>query len=272
MLYPAFGVFFFYFIVAGGAESDHNSGLLGLACTGDPLDELLPRVKPEHKSSFERSEDIKQSKAAVILFATFLIVQTKVASDSLYGRDFILHGLTTGFLGAIFAIPIAHELMHSRMKNNHRWAVLIMAMFSYPHFCLEHLYGHHRKAGTHDDPATARAGESIYAFLGRTLCLSLTNSWKRECARLRVKNYRKYSSSNRIIVYFSVVFLINLMTLIAFGTGGALFFVIQALTGIITLESVNYIEHYGLRRQRTQRGTFERISNDHSWNSDTSAN
>ena len=157
--------------------------------------------------------------------------------------------------------------MHSRCRNDRRWAVVVMAMFSYPHFCLEHMYGHHRDVGTYDDPATARPGESIYAFLGRTLNRSFVNSWKRETARLHVLRRSKFSMSNRILAYLSIVTVIHFFVLISFGVQGALFFLIQGFTGVLTLEAINYIEHYGLQRKRTERGSYEPVSRDHSWNS-----
>ena len=45
-------------------------------------------------------------------------------------------------------------------------------------------------------------------------------------------------------------------------------FVLAAIIGILLLETVNYIEHYGLLRQRTASGRYERVRHVHSWNSD----
>ncbi|WP_425493332.1 alkane 1-monooxygenase [Microvirga zambiensis] len=237
------------------------------------FDEILPRVKSLPEIAVEHSadamlSDVMVKKAGVLLFILFVIAQTALGSDAnLSGREFVLLCLTTGFLGAIFAIPIAHELMHSRCRNDRRWAVAIMAMFSYPHFCLEHIHGHHRGVGTYNDPATARLGESIYAFLRRALVRSFVNSWKREITRLRIKRRSKFSIANRIFCYFSIVIVIHFFVMTLFGLQGALFFLIQGTTGIMTLESINYIEHYGLQRNRTERGSYEPVSRDHSWNS-----
>jgi alkane 1-monooxygenase len=38
--------------------------------------------------------------------------------------------------------------------------------------------------------------------------------------------------------------------------------------GILLLETVNYIEHYGLQRKATGPGHYERAQPAHSWNSD----
>ena len=39
-----------------------------------------------------------------------------------------------------------------------------------------------------------------------------------------------------------------------------------ALTQIMFLETVNYIEHYGLERQKDENGIYESITKMHSWN------
>ncbi|PDT50593.1 MULTISPECIES: alkane 1-monooxygenase [Sinorhizobium] len=237
------------------------------------LDELLPRVPSLPIDTLEQFPiapplGIVVKKVATLLFVLFLIAQINLGSrQDLLDSDFVPLCLTTGFLGAIFAIPIAHELMHSKSKEDRRWAVVIMAMFSYPHFCLEHMCGHHRNVGTYEDPATARPGESIYAFFGRTLCKSFLNSWRREVLRLRIRRRGKFSVSNRMLAYFCIVVLLHILVFTMFGSQGALFFLAQGITGILTLEGVNYIEHYGLQRKRTERGLYEPVDRRHSWNS-----
>jgi len=53
----------------------------------------------------------------------------------------------------------------------------------------------------------------------------------------------------------------------AFGGTILLYFIGAAITGILLLETVNYIEHYGLRRKQTADGKYERAMPAHSWNS-----
>ena len=53
-----------------------------------------------------------------------------------------------------------------------------------------------------------------------------------------------------------------------FGPALIPFLVIQAIFGFSLLETVNYLEHYGLLRQKTASGRYERCSPEHSWNSD----
>ena len=46
-----------------------------------------------------------------------------------------------------------------------------------------------------------------------------------------------------------------------------MYFLLAAFIGILLLETVNYIEHYGLQRKETTTGKYERALPQHSWNS-----
>jgi alkane 1-monooxygenase len=54
--------------------------------------------------------------------------------------------------------------------------------------------------------------------------------------------------------------------LAAFGIGILPYLLVQAVFGFCLLEAVNYLEHYGLVRQRLDNGRWERVSPRHSWN------
>ena len=53
-----------------------------------------------------------------------------------------------------------------------------------------------------------------------------------------------------------------------FGWLITLYFLAAAVIGFLLLETVNYIEHYGLQRKKTTEGNYERAMPVHSWNSD----
>ena len=59
--------------------------------------------------------------------------------------------------------------------------------------------------------------------------------------------------------------------IVAFGPGIIPFLVVQAVFGFALLEVVNYIEHYGLLRQKVANGRYERCQPVHSWNSNNTA-
>ena len=53
-----------------------------------------------------------------------------------------------------------------------------------------------------------------------------------------------------------------------FGATTLVAFLMAAAMGIGLLETVNYIEHYGLLREKDQSGVYESVKHHHSWNSD----
>jgi alkane 1-monooxygenase len=55
--------------------------------------------------------------------------------------------------------------------------------------------------------------------------------------------------------------------LLFFGWFTAICYLIAAGIGILLLETVNYIEHYGLYRKQTGENSYERAMPAHSWNS-----
>jgi alkane 1-monooxygenase len=53
----------------------------------------------------------------------------------------------------------------------------------------------------------------------------------------------------------------------AWGLSGASFLAGQAVVAFALLETINYIEHYGLERREVAPGRYERVAAAHSWNS-----
>ena len=61
--------------------------------------------------------------------------------------------------------------------------------------------------------------------------------------------------------------LLLIVIYVVFGKTGLIFSVLSAIVGILLLETVNYIEHYGLLRLKTKSNRYERVAEKHSWNS-----
>jgi alkane 1-monooxygenase len=99
--------------------------------------------------------------------------------------DAVLLGIAVGGVTGSQGITFAHELGHSRSRGDRALAWLLMASVSYAHFMVEHYRGHHPRAATFDDPATARRGESLWRFLPRTLRGGLASAWRLEARQLR---------------------------------------------------------------------------------------
>ncbi len=169
-------------------------------------------------------------------------------------------------LMAGLGINVAHELIHRPGRLERGLAELLMTCSTYTHFCVEHVYGHHRHVSTPLDPASARRGESVYAFLPRTLVGSLKSAWHLEGQRLRTAGVNVWSLRNRRIRYGLDVALAYALCAWVAGLRGVVFFAVQSAVGILLLEVINYIEHYGLSRRELSPGKFERCLPAHSWN------
>ena len=183
-------------------------------------------------------------------------------------------GFAVGFLTGAQGITFAHELGHSKSRFDRFLGWVLMTSVGYGHFMVEHYRGHHPRAATFDDPASARRGESLYRFLPRTLWGSWVGGWRLEAQRLQQMRKNWWQSP---LVWSTAVFIIILMALswitssiisAEFATKIVVFLLIQSAIAVLLLETVNYIEHYGLRRNTVANGKFEPFGIQHAWNAD----
>jgi alkane 1-monooxygenase len=179
--------------------------------------------------------------------------------------------LSVGMMGGV-GINTAHEMGHKK-DTLERWlSKITLAQTCYGHFYIEHNRGHHVRVATPEDPASARFGETFWEFLPRSVWGSLKSSWELEAQRLRRQGRspwdpKTYWSNDVLNAWaMSVVFYGALIAI--FGVALVPYVVISAVFGFTLLETVNYLEHYGLLRQRTESGRYERCAPKHSWNSD----
>jgi alkane 1-monooxygenase len=132
----------------------------------------------------------------------------------------------------------------------------------YMHFRIAHVHGHHVRAATRADPASARLGEGLYAFLIRSVGGQVREAWQFEAERRR----RVAGAGNRLIAYFGVEALF-LVAIALYDLRALVFVVGVAVIAVALLESFNYIAHYGLTRRVGPEGRMERLAAHHSWNS-----
>lgn len=178
-------------------------------------------------------------------------------------------------LGALFSVGMvngvgintAHELGH-KTNDLERWlAKITLAPVAYGHFFIEHNKGHHKNVATPEDPASSRMGETFYAFLPRTMIGSLRSAWNIEKARLQRQGKSVWSTSNENLQAWAMTVVFFGALTLWLGWIGLPFLLVQAFIGAALLEVVNYIEHYGLVRQKLADGRYERCEPRHSWNS-----
>ncbi|QQG86593.1 alkane 1-monooxygenase [Mycobacteroides chelonae] len=176
--------------------------------------------------------------------------------------------LTVGTIGGI-GINTAHELGHKRV-NTEKWlSKIALAQTGYGHFFIEHNRGHHARVATPEDPATSRFGESLYRFIPRSVSGSLRSAWAIESGRYKRMGRSRWSLGNDILNAWLMTVVLFAVLLLWFGPVVTPWLIGQAIFGFCLLESVNYLEHYGLRRQKLTDGRYERVRPSHSWNSNT---
>jgi alkane 1-monooxygenase len=169
------------------------------------------------------------------------------------------------------AINTAHELGHKR-KQHEKWlAKVALAQSAYGHFFIEHNRGHHVRVATPEDPASSRLGESFWEFLPRTVVGSLRSALHLEKVRLDRMEKPFFSIHNDVLNAWAMTVVLFGALVAGFGIEVLLWLLVQAAIGASLLEVVNYLEHYGLLRQRKEDGRYERCRPEHSWNSDNVA-
>ncbi len=173
-------------------------------------------------------------------------------------------GVSCGMLG----INAAHELGH-RNKAHEKWfskALLLTSL--YLHFFIEHNRGHHRHVATPLDPATARRGEWLYSFWARSVIFSFVSAWQIEAKRLRNLGFAPYGYRNTMWRYTLVQLSALAAIFLIAGPMALLAFVVAATMGFLLLETINYVEHYGLSRTYDPiKKRYEKVQPHHSWNS-----
>lgn len=212
---------------------------------------------------------------ASVIFGAYLFTATNLSwlgySGGLGWAAKIGLALTVGMLGGT-GINAAHEMGHKK-DSLERWlAKITLAQTWYGHFYIEHNRGHHVRVATPEDPASARFGETFWEFLPRSVWGSVRSALKLEAARIRRQGRspwdpRTYLSNDVLNAWLMSIVLWGALIAV-FGPGLIPFIVIQAVFGFSMLEAVNYLEHYGLLRQRGENGRYERCAPHHSWNSD----
>ena len=242
---------------------------------------LLETVLPKNSPAPVNQEDSKGYfqwvlRLYVVLQISLIALGAYAAAQSEW---LIVLGIAfaVGYVTGAQGITFAHELGHSKSKIDRFCGWLLMTSVCYGHFMVEHYRGHHPRAATFDDPASARYGESLYAFLPRTLWGSLASGWRLEGLRLQ---QMKSTWTRSPLVWSTVasLALVLMPFMMLFGQVAGIesvqtamkivvFFLAQSVIALLLLEMVNYIEHYGLQRN-TNGSKREAFGKMHAWNAD----
>ena len=198
-------------------------------------------------------------------FLTFFGVAIWIGTQNLTWWGFLAIAMATGFADG-FAINTGHELGHKRTTIETWLAKIVLAVPAYGHFWIEHNRGHHRDVATPEDPASARMGESIYVFAVREIPGAFHRAWMIEHERLCRKGIPVWSTSNEILQSYIISVVMQIALIATFGWIMLPFLIIHNFFSWWVLTSANYIEHYGLLREKQADGKYERCQPHHSWN------
>jgi len=238
-----------------------------------PLLELV--LKPDHQNSSEiesRNSSMyfnwvlymAMPVQLTFLFYFFHIINTQ----EFLPYEYVGLTLSMGLMCGVFGINIAHELGHRNTWYERLMAEILLLTSLEMHFIPYHNNGHHHNVATPNDPATARKNEFVFTFWFRSQISSYFQAWALENKRLTKKGLSPISLKNKTLSYTLIQGVFVLGIYLLYGGLVAGFFVAAAVFGILLLETVNYIEHYGLLRNKNAEGRYERVQHHHSWNSD----
>ncbi len=202
-----------------------------------------------------------------ILFTLLWYYFATVQRGDLSTFELIAMTLNTGLIVGTVGINVAHELGHRATWYEQLMSKILLMTALYMHFNIEHNRGHHKNVATDEDPSSARKGENLYVFWFRSVIQSYIHAWKLEASRLRKLGKNAMSIHNEMLrfqlVQAAYLFIVGWL----FGWKMIGFAIVVAVVGFLLLETVNYIEHYGLRRKKLASGRYEKVMPHHSWNS-----
>ncbi|MGV3656532.1 MAG: alkane 1-monooxygenase [Chitinophagaceae bacterium] len=239
-----------------------------------PLAELV--LKPDTRNLSAAEEDLARADKKYDYFLYAIVpLQYAALASFLYQVtylpqplvDIVGKTLVMGLLCGTFGINVGHELGHRANKFEQYLAKALLLTSLYLHFFIEHNKGHHKRVATPEDPSTARYGESVYRFYFRIMVYGYLSAWHIAARDARKKGFKAFSIRNEMLQYqlLQILFVITIGMVFSWTT--ALWFLAAALNGILLLETVNYIEHYGLQRKAITGVKWERALPQHSWNS-----
>ncbi len=239
-----------------------------------PLLELF--IKPNTKNLSAAAEELSKDDRLfdyMLYLIVFLQIPTLLfflysfSNNNLNIADIIGRITAMGMLCGTFGINVAHELGHRKNKFEQTLAKISLLSSLYMHFFIEHNKGHHKNVATPNDPSSARYNEWVYIFYYRTIIFSYISAWHIANDEMKKQGLSAFNVKNEMLQAQIIQIVFIMAVYVFFGGWITLYFLASALMGILLLETVNYIEHYGLQRKPTGENKFERTMPQHSWNS-----
>ena len=202
-----------------------------------------------------------------IVFGLLFIFYSNIQLNDYKTFEIVGLVLSGGILLATNGINVAHELGHRTPYFERFFSKMLYMPCLYMHFYIEHNFGHHLNVATPEDGASARYNQTLYSFWFSSVTRQYKSAWKIQIEILNRKGLPFFSIKNDMLCYHLIqpIYLIGI-----YGLFSLKVMFIAILIGVVAflfLECINYIEHYGLRRIKTEFGRYERVKPYHSWNS-----
>lgn len=200
-----------------------------------------------------------------VFYLSFFITAVAVGTLDLPIWAFITLTLSVGIASGS-ALTVGHELGHKQNKLDRLGAKIITSLTGYAHFCIEHNHGHHVMVSTPEDPTSARWNETLYAFALRELPATAMIAWNLEKKRMERKGLSFWHWRNDLLQGYAISFAIAVVLILMFGWIMVPFVLLHHASGWFQLTMANYVEHYGLLREKKPNGKYAPCEPIHSWN------
>lgn len=238
-----------------------------------PILELFIAPNPKNLDAIEEQLAKSNKLYDIIIWLTvplqylLLIIFLLNFNQTLSGADIAGRIIAMGLLCGTFGINAAHELGHRTTVFEQFLAKILLLTSLYMHFFIEHNKGHHKHVATPHDPSTAKFKQTVYAFWAQTFIGTYVSAWHIAIDESKKKKKNLSFLNNEMFLFQLIQIGFVLAIFYFFGLFIMIYFVAAAIIGATLLETVNYIEHYGLSREKGQGELYERVKPHHSWNS-----
>ena len=202
-----------------------------------------------------------------LVYVILIYAINNVATNNLSTLEIIGCTFSVGVMLGANGINVAHELGHRTKMFEKSIAKLLLIPSYYAHFYIEHNHGHHLNVATPDDASTARLNQNLYGFWFQSVVGTYKKAWQIQFKinRDAGKKFLNFQNDMLWLSLFQLMF--PILIYLIFGLQGLMFSIFTGIVGFLLLETINYIEHYGLLRNKNKSGRYERVTEQHSWNS-----
>ncbi|MEM9278191.1 MAG: alkane 1-monooxygenase [Pseudomonadota bacterium] len=227
--------------------------------TSNPPEEVVEQLSEDNYYRFLLHLSVP------VFYFSFLTVAVAVGTLDLPVWAFISIALSAGAASGS-GLTVGHELGHKQNPLDRLGAKLVNAVTGYAHFSIEHNQGHHVMVATPEDPASARFNESIFSFAFREIPGTAVRGWKLEARRLERKGQGFWTWRNELLQGYTIAGVVAAVLITLFGWIMIPYLIIHHIAGWLQLTFANYVEHYGLKREKKENGKYVPCEPRHSWN------